>query len=340
MKFEIGAMSVGDMLDRGLKLLWARFGTFYAIIFIMLLPILIFHLVFPELVIPDLPALPRDLNDEKQVQKYLEAMSAISSEQLPLSLLELVLSLLATAVALHVTVGEYVDRKVGLGEAFGHLLGRFGALVGSWLLAWVILFVSMVLCVVPGAFLAAVGGGGAAGALVLIATLLVTLVVGIMVAIWFLFVPQVVVLEGTAGIRALGRSKVLTEGFRWRIFGMMLLLFVIRIGGLLVWSGLLNIIVPPAKQILAGEVVRQEMIPTNFVIYVVLVFMLDIVLQSYATVCWTLFYLDLRIRKEGFDLELMARREHAPPAAPGEIPVEVMDEDRLDNPRPDYKDRY
>jgi hypothetical protein len=38
--------------------------------------------------------------------------------------------------------------------------------------------------------------------------------------------------------------------------------------------------------------------------------LVNILLGSYVAICMTLLYFDLRIRKEGFDLELAAR-EHA-----------------------------
>jgi len=337
MKFEIGAMSIGDMLDRGLKLLWARFGAFYAITFIMLLPILIFELLIPDLVIPDIPLQPRDPNDQEQVLKYLQEMLIIMGQTLLLAILQLILVLLATAVTLHVTVGEYIDRRVGVGEAFGHLLRRFGALLGSSILAWLVVALSFLLCILPGIVLAVVGGPF--GAFLTLVLIILAVVVGFMVAIWYLFVPQVVVLEGAAGVGALARSKELTEGFRWRIFGMMLLLFLIRIG-LLIVSSLLSMLIPPAKQILAGNVLRQEIIPTNYVIYVVLVFMLDVVVQSYATVCWTLFYLDLRIRKEGFDLELMAQQGQGPPAGLPGMQAGTVDGNPPDYPGPDHRDLF
>src|SRR5262249_22357332 len=49
MKFRIGEMTVGDILDRGLKLLFSRLGTFYTINLIVLLPVLAFQLAMPEL---------------------------------------------------------------------------------------------------------------------------------------------------------------------------------------------------------------------------------------------------------------------------------------------------
>lgn len=38
MRFQIGAMTVGDILDRGLKMLLLKLGTFYVINLIVLAP--------------------------------------------------------------------------------------------------------------------------------------------------------------------------------------------------------------------------------------------------------------------------------------------------------------
>jgi hypothetical protein len=324
MKFEIGAMSVGDILDRGLKLLWARFGTFYAITFIMLLPIVIAQLLMPDIVVPDIPQ-PRDPNNREQLERAVEGMLIIFGQLMVLVFLRWVLILLATAATLHVTAGEYVDRHVGIGEAFGHLVRRLGPLLGSSFLAWLVVLLSACLCVLPGVLLVPVMGGGPMAALILLITICMGVVIASIRAIWYVFVPQVVVLEGSAGPRALGRSKALTEGFRWRIFGMFILLSLIQVG-MQMLAQVLGMILPPAEQIPAGDVLRQEVIPGNYEIYVVLTSLVEVVAESYTVVCWTLFYFDLRIRKEGFDLELMAQRESLSLEGARDIPVEVVDE--------------
>ena len=40
--------------------------------------------------------------------------------------------------------------------------------------------------------------------------------------------------------------------------------------------------------------------------------LVNILVQTYGAVCLTLLYFDLRIRKEGFDLELAARQQATP----------------------------
>ncbi len=36
-------------------------------------------------------------------------------------------------------------------------------------------------------------------------------------------------------------------------------------------------------------------------------FLVQYLVAAYSAICWTLFYFDLRIRKEGYDLELAAK---------------------------------
>jgi hypothetical protein len=40
--------------------------------------------------------------------------------------------------------------------------------------------------------------------------------------------------------------------------------------------------------------------------------LLNFLVQTYGAICFTLLYFDLRIRKEGYDLELAARQQAAP----------------------------
>ena len=61
MKFPIGAMSVGDVLDRGLKLLLARLPAYYLINLIVLSPLIILQaFILPSVIGSDSPGLPAD----------------------------------------------------------------------------------------------------------------------------------------------------------------------------------------------------------------------------------------------------------------------------------------
>jgi hypothetical protein len=180
MGFQIGAMTVGDILDRGIKLLLARLPTFYAINLIVLSPLLA--------VIVAIPLMTGEAD-----------LGAASGATLLSLLLILILQPIGTAAILQVVAGEFIDQRIGMGPAFAFALRRFGPLLLASIIYGLLVGLGMVLCLVPGLIFLA----------------------------WYIFVPQVVVVEGVSAGESLSRSKSLTEGYRWRIFGLILLFIVI-----------------------------------------------------------------------------------------------------------------
>ena len=55
----------------------------------------------------------------------------------------------------------------------------------------------------------------------------------ILMTMWYVAVPACVV-EGTGPVRSLGRSRELTAGYRWKMFGLILLVIVISVIGSMV----------------------------------------------------------------------------------------------------------
>lgn len=269
MKMQIGAMSVGDILDRGLKMLLARLPSYYAINVIVLLPYLLFQLAMPAW--------------QTGPMTGRAAAGIFLSVPLLALLLLIILRPIGTAAILHIVAQEFIDQRASMGDAFRFAFHRFGRLLGASLLAGLIIGVGMFLCLVP----------------------------GILFAIWYVFVGQVVVVEGLKGDRALARSKDLTSGHRMRVFGMFLLFIVI--GGVLGYlAGLLNTVLPSTEMVPSASGPRIIINFGNYAIQTVVGVLVNILVESYGAICWTLFYFDLRNRKEGFDLELAARQQAAP----------------------------
>jgi hypothetical protein len=258
-------MSVGDILDRGLKLLFRRLPTFYLVNLLALAPIIILQTAFPEW------WLPKPRPDE-----MMRAMGAT----LLLLAATLMLQPFAAAATLYIVAREFSGQRAGIGAAFFFALRRFVKLLAASFLFGVILMAGWAMCCVP----------------------------GILFTVWFIFVGQAVVVEGRGPIRALGRSMELSEGYRWRVFGVCALLGVAYYMSGTV-AGILAAVLPPT------EFVRNDRSFT-FVVnyqhyYLVLAVQTfgKILVQTFAAVCVTLLYFDLRIRKEGLDLELAARRQ-------------------------------
>jgi len=265
MKFQLGAMTVGDILDRGLKVLLARLPAFYAINVLVLLPLIVIELLMPALIYGGGPA---------------EGGSAVVLIGLGLFVLGVILQPLGTAAILHLISKEFVDERASISEAFQFAFRRFGPLLLTSMIAGIAIFFGMLLLVIP----------------------------GIILAIWYTFVAQVVVVESLKGGAALSRSKELTEGYRGRVFGMFVLFLVA--GMVLGYAvGFLDRVFPSAEQVRTDEGVKVVYHFGRAALKTGVTRLVGILVQTYSAVCFTLMYFDLRIRKEGFDLEMAAKQQ-------------------------------
>jgi hypothetical protein len=274
MKFQIGAMTVGDILDRSMRLLMARLPTFYVINLIVLAPMIALQLALPLLTGQ---ATGGVVTPEAAMFALLGVLAAF--------LLLLILQPIGTAAILHIIAQEFVDRSVTLGQAFAFALSRFGAVLGTSILFGLIWILGLMLCLVP----------------------------GFIFWMWYVFYAQVPVVEGLSGMAALNRSKELTEGYRGRILGLILLMLVIG------WvfqgaAAMLQLVLRPEEVVFTDAGPQRTFHYQNYAINVVVSQLVQILVVTFNAVCMTLAYFDLRIRKEGYDLELAAQQQAPTPS--------------------------
>src|SRR5262245_49400635 len=96
MKFPLGEMTVGDILDRGLKLFTARFFTLFTIYLIVQAPLLVVQVI----ITPDLI----DGHEPTNVQSQLRLLGNTAG----LALLSILLNIIAMGATLHVVSQEYI----------------------------------------------------------------------------------------------------------------------------------------------------------------------------------------------------------------------------------------
>src|SRR5262249_46339786 len=94
----------------------------------------------------------------------------------------------------------------------------------------------------------------------------------------------------------------------------------------------LGTVLPPQEVIPVENGLRVKVNPLNHIIITLISELAAILFATYLAVCTTLLYFDLRIRKEGFDLELAAG------VAP-EHERDSEDDGRRDDERDYYEDR-
>jgi hypothetical protein len=245
----------------------------------------------------------------------LSAITAGNVGVIGLSLLvPILLTIGASALLQGIIVVEVSRAALGEKQSFrqlwGRVRGRFGALIG-WT-ALIILAVTITLAIVAGLVFLFVATLGVAG-------IVIGVIIGILGGLalfvgWFWIstklslVPSVLVLERLTIRAAVARSWSLTRGYFWRTLGIQLLVAVILSIASQIVSAPLSFIGPLIIQLtdpngqggvttvlIAGGIALLSLIVS------VVIGAITTVVQSATT---ALIYLDLRMRKEGLDLEL------------------------------------
>jgi hypothetical protein len=181
-----------------------------------------------------------------------------------------------------VAVSEsYLERPTGIGSAYGAIWRRLGLLCGL----------------------------GLAYALAVTFGALLFLIPGILIgAAWALLVP-VAIIEHTGFGETFGRTAFLTRGYRWRIFAA----FVFYIVLVMVVSGLWQFPLFIAAFSAARAGTPGQVPGWVAVLGPVGSFVTQCLVGPLLTIMMALIYYDLRVRKEGFDLEhMMAQLDRQP----------------------------
>jgi hypothetical protein len=169
--------------------------------------------------------------------------------------------------------------KVGLRRIF--FLFLLAIVVGI-----VALLVTITLGLAVGAVIVTARGSIYPFVAVIVAFILALVVFAILYTMWFVAVAACVV-ERRGPFGAMGRSQQLTKGHRWRIFGMMLLLLIISY----IISVLVGLMLSPAGSMIVTFLGNLAW---------------SAILGAYFATAVAVSYHDLRVAKEGVDIEQIA----------------------------------
>jgi hypothetical protein len=144
--------------------------------------------------------------------------------------------------------------------------------------------------------------------LIIYAGLMMCVVPGIFFYLLFFFVPPVFMLEGKSITDTLTRSKSLSDGELGRIFVLALVTLAIN-------YAITAAITAPAS-IMAGVNLFQGVEPGGLwgILYGVSEGLAKTLVAPIPVISAVLLYYDIRVRKEGFDLELLASSMNEPEA--------------------------
>ena len=293
------AQAVGELLDSAFTLYRRNVRLILAITAVVQLPLAIFSYLAYQLT---------GISNAATRLQQLSANGTVTPEQLTtvtstlftlfavvfgIALLQaLVVRPIATAAMTRAVGDIYLDQPASLGSSYRAVGQRLGSVVGvsALLFGFGILLFAAAFGVVAGSVYAL----GSNGAAVLIIVIPVVVFLAILMYTRWLFAAPIVMLERVGAVAALRRSWQLVRGSTPRVFGITLLVGLI--------TGILGAIVGAILNVLTqfgDENLRLVLSQLATLIVAILI-------QPISFIVVVLLYYDLRIRKEAFDIEMLA----------------------------------
>ena len=199
------------------------------------------------------------------------SLNAFIGQSLILGLLGFLATLLATGAAFKAVGDAYLGRTPDAGASIRFIGSRAGSLVWVSILLIFIIYVGFILLIIPGIYL--------------LGSLLVT-------------VPALL-FENLKGGKALYRSRELTRGRWWQSFAVFFLgIFLLT----LVVQGLITFLF---QAVILSSV---QSVGSYFALSGIGGLIASLLTTPLQACIITVLYFDLRVRKEGFDLQLLAER--------------------------------
>jgi hypothetical protein len=271
---QLRPLGIGEILDAGIKIYTRNWLTLWKIVVFVVLPAQIL------VNIVEISALPSgaSLSSGSPFGPSVSGPVVVSHQQAVTFAVGLIAGLLINFVAgrfaqagcFRAVADAYLGEEVGWRSSLRFALRRLPAIVVLSILSGILVGLGALLCIVPGIYL----------------------YVGFAVAV------PVLLVEGAGPSAALGRSRRLVKGRWWGTLGVELVGYLLvtivsgALTGLVVGVAFAN----PARNTVTG-----------FVLNTVATTVGSMIGTPAAAAFVTVLYIDLRVRKEGFDLLLLAR---------------------------------
>jgi hypothetical protein len=266
---ELRPLSVGEVLDVAIKIYFRNAATLFAIVLLIVAPVQTFSsLVQVSASIDEDPFTTTSTTGEIEVDT--DEIWLYATGFGVLIVLALVSSTLATGACFKAVSDAYLgERPTWLGS-LRFALRRVHSIFWVTVLGGFLAFLGLIACIIPGIWL----------------------------YVSFAVAVPVLLTEGVRGRRALGRSRRLVKGRWWPAFGILVLGTILAAVVSGVITGVLGALslADPDNEFVA------------FVLGAVGGTVASTLTTPFQAAFVTVLYVDLRVRKEGFDLQLLAER--------------------------------
>ena len=274
-------LGVGEILDVAIKIYRSRFGDLVKAVSVVLGPVFVLAAAI-RLSLPTEDTFLESTQPGATPEFEAEEFWAFLAGTVLIAILAFIAGQVATGACFKAVGGAYFDERPDWRESLRFARSRLGSLLWLSFLLPLLLVPATLACIAPGVYL---------------------------YVAWAVATP-VLLLEDVRGRRALKRSRGLVTGRWWPTLGLLVLTAILT--GLVqaVFVGLAAGVVSVSD----NEVARAVADAVGQTASSALVTPLSAAVT-------TVLYFDLRVRKEGFDLELLAHRLGVEPgtAAAGEI---------------------
>jgi hypothetical protein len=199
--------------------------------------------------------------------------------------------LVATGATIRAVSDAFLGIEPSLAHAFRFALRKIVKIFFAGLAKYAVIGVAMISGGIVAAILMAVATDALVGGLLLMVIALATLCAALLLSAGYSVVTQTVVLEPeTTAMLSLGRSWHLTDGFKVKAVALYVVLAIILTLPYVAATALVLVYPPSNIALTAGAA------------------MLQLLLYPVLPCAFTLFYYDLRVRREAFDLEYLGHQ--------------------------------
>ena len=273
---DLRPLRVGEILDVGIKVYTRNAKTLFKLVSIVIIPVQIVGILVIISTIPDALAAgttnPFEFDPNAPVPQIDGGDILVSyAGSFVVWFLGLVSGAVATGAAFKAVSDAYLGEKAEWRPSLRYAFQHFRSLVWVVLMTTFATLVGFVFCLVPGIWLS---------------------------IIWAVVIP-IVLTEGTKGTKALGRSFQLVQPRFWATAGVIVVAFMIQI--FLGWAVGAGVFALVLTDIGKNVLLTQALSGAGGALAA-------IVATPFQAAVTAVLYFDLRVRKEGFDLALLAQR--------------------------------
>jgi hypothetical protein len=314
---QLRPLRVGEILDVAIKIYWANAPTLFRLVALVAAPVQALTVLILSSALPSSDTFFTQPTFEPSPQQppldfdASDLRTAIIGVVL-VAILTLVATTLASAACFKAVADAYLGHRPEWRASMRVAIRRLGSVL------WIIFLGGMVWVGVPvtviagGALLGAVVVQGDAAPLVVVPAVLGGLVAGVWLYISFAVAVPALLTEDARGSSALKRSFRLIRGRWWPAFALLVL-------GAILTAIVSNVVALGLNALTFTDLGEDTL--ARLIISAVSSTVASVIATPFQAAFVAVLYFDLRVRKEGFDLELLADRMGLPPGSAAGSPA-------------------